>query len=343
MSFILASVVNEAQNGPSESAYSHLLHFCGPNDAFITFNWDTLLDRALIATGGWSPSEGYGLHFTSVLDGTWKGSVEGAPTVSTNWKLLKLHGSTNWLVPYASVHLQTYDFVSSVRRSDDIFLYWRSDLPYATHKNRWRGGYAPTCYCYYPPNLPLSSFSPDQLSSGPGRVWLSVAYKGIFAPFDEPSAEGIPASPLLITPVRQKKYDAYQSTMSSLWQQSADPFWTADKVTIVGYSFPLTDTRSADLLTSALAARHGDVASEIVAPDARAIATRLGEEALSNAKSVTLHNVKFEDYVRGLDDGTPGLIKKTAVEFPEVREWVERLYALNQATPERSLDELEHD
>jgi hypothetical protein len=189
----------------------------------------------------------------------------------------------------------------------------------------------------------LSPFSPDQLSPGPGRVWLSVAYKGIFAPFDEPSAEGIPASPLLITPVRQKKYDAYQSTMSSLWQQSADLFWTADKVTIVGYSFPLTDTRSADLPTSALAARRGDVALEIVAPDAQAIATRLGEGALSNAKSVTLHNVKFEDYVRGLDDGTPGLVKKAAAEFPEVREWVERIYALNQATPQQLLDELGHD
>jgi hypothetical protein len=339
MSFILASVVNEAQNGPSESAYANLLDFCGPNDAFITFNWDTLLDRALTATGGWSPNEGYGLHFTSVLDGTWKARVEGAPTVSTNWKLLKLHGSTNWLVPYASVHLQTYDFVSSVRGSDHIFLYWRSDLPYATHKNRWRGGYAPTCYCYYPPNLPSSSFSPDQLSPGPGRVWLSVAYKGIFAPFDEPSAEGIPSSPLLITPVRQKKYDAYQSTMSSLWRQSADLFASADKVTIVGYSFPLTDTRSLDLLTSALTARRGEVALEIVAPEAQAIASHIGDEALSNAKSVAVQNVKFEDYVRGLGEGIPSLVEKAAGEHEEVREWVERIYALNHATPQQYLDE----
>lgn len=54
LGFILASVVNETQNGPSESLYRYLLDFCGRDDAFITFNWDTLLDRALVDSGGWS-------------------------------------------------------------------------------------------------------------------------------------------------------------------------------------------------------------------------------------------------------------------------------------------------
>src|SRR5579872_285926 len=58
LGFILASVVNEAQNGPSDWLYRYLLEFCGPNDAFITFNWDTILDRALIDTGGWNPNDG---------------------------------------------------------------------------------------------------------------------------------------------------------------------------------------------------------------------------------------------------------------------------------------------
>ena len=57
MNFILANVINEAQNGASESLYRYLLDFCGPNDAFITFNWDTLLDRALLSTEGWSPND----------------------------------------------------------------------------------------------------------------------------------------------------------------------------------------------------------------------------------------------------------------------------------------------
>jgi hypothetical protein len=111
MNFIFANVINEAQNGPSESIYSYFLDFCGPDDIFITFNWDTLLDRALVDTGGWSPNEGYGLQFSSVLDGTWKQEIDGTLNFKTNWKLLKLHGSTNWIVPYTHVNLETFEYI----------------------------------------------------------------------------------------------------------------------------------------------------------------------------------------------------------------------------------------
>jgi len=55
MTFILANVINEAQDGSSYSAYSELLKFCGPEDTFITFNWDTLIDKALASSGSWTP------------------------------------------------------------------------------------------------------------------------------------------------------------------------------------------------------------------------------------------------------------------------------------------------
>jgi hypothetical protein len=331
MSFILASVVNEAQNGPSESLYRHLLDFCGPNDAFITFNWDTLLDRALVDTGGWSPNDGYGCHFASVLDGTWKPKAEGTPKFPTNWKLLKLHGSTNWLVPYTHVNLQSYEFESSFPKSDGIFLYWQSALPYATHKTRWRGGYVGTCYCYYPPNLPSSCFTHEQISAPPGHVWVRVTPKGIFAPFDEPDADGVPSSPLLITPVRQKKYDVYQTTIDSLWGQCVRSLETANKIVIVGYSFPSTDTRALDLFTGALYARRGEIDVAIVAPDAGAVASRIGEDPLSNAKCLTLHKMKFEDYFGVLEKDIPRLLKSAALEHDEVRTWVETNYAMQQA------------
>jgi hypothetical protein len=331
MSFILASVVNEAQNGPSDSLYRHLLDFCGPNDAFVTFNWDTLSDRALVDTGGWTPNDGYGLHFASVLDGTWKSRVEGAPKFPTDWTLLKLHGSTNWLVPYTHVDLRDYHFGSSFPKSHSIFLYWQASLPYATHKTRWRGGYAPTCYCYYPPNLPSSCFSQEQISAPPGRVWVRATLKGIFAPFDEPDADGVPSSPLLITPVRQKKYDVYRATMESLWGRCASCLETANRIVIVGYSFPSTDTRSLDLLRAALYARRGEIDVEIVAPDADAVASRIGEESLSNAKRFTRHRMKFEDYFQVLTEDAPRLMKEAALEYGEVRKWVETNYAMQQA------------
>jgi hypothetical protein len=117
MVFIFASVVNEAQNGPSESVYNYFLNFCGPNDTFITFNWDTLLDRALTDTGGWSPNDGYGLSFSRVLDSNWKQRIESSSNFQTKWKLLKLHGSTNWLVPYTSIHFQTLEYTPLVQES----------------------------------------------------------------------------------------------------------------------------------------------------------------------------------------------------------------------------------
>jgi hypothetical protein len=343
LGFILASVVNEAQNGPSESLYGHLLDFCGPDDAFITFNWDTLLDRALVDTGGWSPNDGYGLRFASALDSTWKPAVEGNAEFSTNWKLLKLHGSTNWLVPLMHVNFQTFEHVSSVPQSDRIFLYWQSGLPYGTHKARWRGGYVSTCYCYYPPNIPGRYFKEPEISAEPGHVFLRFMPKGVFAPFDEPDCDGIPASAVLITPVRQKKYDLYQTAINSLWTQSMDLLMTSDKVVILGYSFPSTDTRALELLGNALAARPGAIAVEVVAPDASAIVSRIGEARLSNAKTVTAHNLKFEEYLGILARNVPALMKKAAADYEEVREWAERIYALGQMTLARqqAVSELE--
>lgn len=171
MNFIFANVLNESQNGASTSLYHMLLETCGPKDSFITFNWDTLLDRALTDSGGWTPQDGYGVSFASVLEGTWKKKISGKPQYKTNWKLLKLHGSVNWLVPYLGVNFQSLKYVSIVPESDRVFLYWHSSLPYPTHHGRWRGGYAPTCYGYYPPNIPGRLF--NRLRSRPVQEGFS--------------------------------------------------------------------------------------------------------------------------------------------------------------------------
>jgi len=83
---------------------------------------------------------------------------------ATDWKLFKLHGSTNWLVPYMGADFQTLEYKSIIPHSEDVFLYWHSSLPYATHKSRWTGGYVPTTYCYYPPNIPGEYFNQAQLA-----------------------------------------------------------------------------------------------------------------------------------------------------------------------------------
>jgi hypothetical protein len=54
-------------------------------DAVITFNYDLALDRELRQSGKWSLASGYGFP------------VEAVPLEDSACKLLKLHGSTNWL------------------------------------------------------------------------------------------------------------------------------------------------------------------------------------------------------------------------------------------------------
>lgn len=330
MTFILANVINESQNGPSRSLYTYLLDFCGPNDAFVTFNWDTLLDRALAATGGWSPTNGYGLYFSATLDGSWQSTAMGGSGFSTNWKLLKLHGSTNWLVPYSAIGFQTLELTSMVPGSDQIFLYWQSTLPFKTHKSRWRGGYVPTCYGYYPPNIPTEYFEQSQLAARPGYSFVKFNPMGVFSPFEEPSADGIPSSPLLITPVKQKRYEDYASSIEHLWQAAEVEFLRVERIVVIGYSFPETDTRPLQMMREALSARPGSVVVHIVAPDAKQIAARIGIDHLEHAKLVSLYPGKFEDYIEILAQSASELMKRAATKSGEVEEWLERLAVMEE-------------
>jgi len=330
MTFIFANVLNEAQNGASMSLYGAILEFCSPNDLFATFNWDTLLDRALLDTGGWNPNTGYGLTFRGVLDGSWKNSFEGEVKFATKWKLLKLHGSTNWLVPYMGVDFREWEFQPVVAQADDIFLYWHSSMPYATHKSRWRGGYVPSTYCYYPPNLPSYFFEEGQLAAPPGKIFAKMTPR-LLAPFKEEDPTGsIPSSPVLITPVRQKKYDVYRSSIQSLWSQAVSGLEDATRIVIIGYSFPPTDTRPLDLIRGLLAARGKEMTIEIVTPDGAEIAKRIGEDVLAYAKEVKLHKMLFEEYVELLSEAAPRLMRRAAAEDPEVQQWLERIYLLNK-------------
>jgi hypothetical protein len=277
-------------------------------------------------TGGWNPNIGYGLTFRAVLDGSWKNTFEGNVKFPTNWKLLKLHGSTNWLVPYMGVEFKDWEFRPFVAGTDEVFLYWHSSLPYATHMNRWRGGYVPTTYCYYPPNLPADFFSQEQLSAPPGKAFLKATQR-FLSPFKEDDPTGsIPSSPILITPVRQKKYDIYKTSIESLWSQAAKGLEDANRVVIAGYSFPPTDTRALDLFRALLRARGKELSIEIVAPDAADIANRIGKDYLGYAKEVKLHTKIFEEYVELLSESMPSLMRQAATEDTEVLAWLERMY-----------------
>jgi hypothetical protein len=57
---------------------------------------------------------------------------------------------------------------------------------------------------------------------------------------------------------------------------------------------------------------------------------RIGNGPLLNAKSVTPREMKFEEYFEVLRGDVPRLMKQAAVEYADVREWVERIYVMNK-------------
>ena len=270
MLFLIAHVLNEIQNGPVSSLYSAILNISDPQDVFITFNWDTLLDKSLMSTDNWSPDDGYGVSFLKLYDKGWKAPKPNA----IQPRLLKLHGSTNWLVPYITWRLDTgercmispadaksattlgwdYQF-DPVARGAGIKLHvgngpWTSkpipqppdrfahpicmidsSVYYSCYKDRWRTGYGPFSY-FFPPDHPETN---------------------------------VPLMPLIVAPVLFKMYDEFAYVLDPLWKAAERELQLADKIVIIGYSFPTTDDRAIDLLRTA-AARQEQPIIEVVNP-----------------------------------------------------------------------------
>jgi len=89
MIFLFANILNETQNGPISPEYTRLISMCDEKDTPITFNWDTLLDRALYENSAWRPDTGYKVQFRNILDVDWRNPEQQ----NNNIQLLKLHGS----------------------------------------------------------------------------------------------------------------------------------------------------------------------------------------------------------------------------------------------------------
>jgi hypothetical protein len=176
-----------------------------------------------------------------------------------------------------------------------------------------------------PPNIPGDFFTQAQLSPKPGHVFVKATPR-FLSPFEEEETKGVPSSPILITPVRQKRYDTYGSTIQDLWRQAVEALEKTSRVVIIGYSFPPTDTRALDLFRSFLTARGSEINLEIVAPGVSEIAERIGAEYLGKTKEVKLRDMKLEEYVDLLSESMPSLMRQAASEDAEVRSWIERIY-----------------
>lgn len=263
--FLFASVLNEVQNGPVSEWHVRLANALNAEDHVLTFNWDTLLDRALSESGRWSADSGYGFTPKKILRGAWRSP---GSTLASEPLLLKLHGSTNWLTSHTS------DMRSDARVQtttlDIVHVYEHTDAPYDTYKGRFIAGYAPFSYGYYPPNIPDDKGQ----AAPPGYSFLQLSEQRPDLGDGVSGRSGLVSMPLIIPPVRQKQYDAFGHLYEGLWNKAEGALASADTITLIGYSFPVTDVRSQELFRSAFAKRTDLPRITIVNPEPDAIMQR---------------------------------------------------------------------
>ena len=280
LTYLFASVLNEVQNGPVSNWHARLAGELNAEDRVLTFNWDTLLDRALSETRRWSTDSGYGFTPHKILRGSWC-----APNlVSTpETLLLKLHGSTNWLTSHTS-DMRTNGRMQSTPL-DTVHVYERTDAPYDTYKGRFIAGYEPFSYGYYPPNIPDDLGLPAQ----DGYSFVRVSQERPDLGDGISGRSGLVSMPLIIPPVRQKQYDGFGHLYAGLWDQAEAALSSADTISLIGYSFPVTDVRSQELFRSALAKRTHLPRIIIVNPEPEAIVERFTRDYGVPDTQLTVH------------------------------------------------------
>lgn len=245
--FLFSSILNEIQNGPVSIPYALLANELGSEDCIVTFNWDTLMDRALNASGKWSPSKGYCLKSESIYDDGWF-NPDKFPCVNGCPQYIKLHGSTNWLVPLHGIALSSGNPYSlNDDMLDKLYVFLKATRPYQTYKDRYWGSYEPFSYCYYPPNLPGYN-----KASKKGYKIIRIAPASDINEAEAVEDSNIYSIPLIIPPIRNKQYGRYGKIFSELWTRAEKAISECQKLYVVGYSFPNTDLSVKEMFKRAL-------------------------------------------------------------------------------------------
>jgi len=68
-------------------------------------------------------------------------------------------------------------------------------------------------------------------------------------------SDGLPSVPLIVPPVRQKRYDLYGDLFTGIWEEAETALSKASRIIVIGYSFPRTDLKSHELFRQAFMRR----------------------------------------------------------------------------------------
>ena len=264
--FLFVSVINEIQNGPISDSHINLAKQLKQDDSIVTFNWDTLMDRALNQETDWNTDLGY---FRSPKLIYREGWVEPEKTKKKSFPtLLKLHGSSNWLTSHTIPENGKLELTQEVS-VDEFFVYENNIKPYYCYAGRYMSGYEDFSYGYYPPNLPiLGKPAPE------GMLFSRTRLKLPHMPEGTSESTGLVSMPLIIPPVQKKEYDQFGNLFESLWNEAKKKIQEADEIIIIGYSFPKTDYRSSELFKSTFIKRKDMPKITIINPSPESIKER---------------------------------------------------------------------
>ena len=263
--FLFCSVINEIQNGSESDFHTNLVKRLNEDDTIITFNWDTLIDKALRNNTSWSLKNGYSVIPDMVYQDGWKVGEES----NNNNLLLKLHGSSNWISSYITYNRQTkeIEFQHDGPR-DMLYVYEGTIKPYSCYDGRYMKGYNDFSMGYYPPNIPMDKYKNEIPEDFLG---MTVVFRNGINPKGEGSSEGIVSMPVIIPPVKNKSYDFYGKLFPYLWDKAEDALQLAETIYLLGYSFPATDIPSNELFKKAFLRRSTFPNIVIVNPDPKPI------------------------------------------------------------------------
>ncbi len=258
---LFCSVINEIQNGDESEFHKNLVLGLDEDDVIITFNWDTLIDKSLRNNTDWTVKDGYSLSPEKVYCDRW---VEGVASGTKN-KLLKLHGSTNWISSYISYDFQEEKIAFQHAGSNElIYIYESTIKPYPCYDGRYMAGYEDFSMGYYPPNIPSIE---DKRKVPDNHVVMQKIFRNGINPKGTSSSEGIVSLPIIIPPVKNKSYEFYGNLFPSIWKEAEDSLADADNIYVLGYSFPATDKPSTDLFKKAFSRRSSIPNVVIVNPN----------------------------------------------------------------------------
>jgi hypothetical protein len=247
--FLFVSVINEIQNGKISDPHLNLAKQLNSNDSILTFNWDTLMDRALENETNWNADNGYFIKPTSIYRDKWE-KYNNKDNLLDFPKLLKLHGSSNWLTSHFQKSPDGKLELSQETNVEDFYIYEYATNPYSTYAGRFMNGYEPFSYGYYPPNLPLKGKPAPK-----GHVYVRSKVANPFMPDGVSNDEGLTSMPLIIPPVKSKEYSLFGTLFSDIWREAKKELEFADKIYVIGYSFPKTDIRTDELFKTAFVRR----------------------------------------------------------------------------------------